>query len=145
MTDRSRITPGARDLWPGLVGAALAAATLILYLVIIGTEGDSLTQPRVVAVATGMGAVAAALAAGTLIRRPAVRGGLLGAGTVGAIQLGLFGLFSVGFPLLLAGLFGVAALWDALSGPGRGTDRVAASISAVVAVVLILLAFSLTQ
>jgi hypothetical protein len=78
----------------GLSGVGVAAATTVLYLVILNHEGDALIN--VFSVLLVMAQVVAAIGA---------LGGNRRAVAVGAIllsMLGLLGLASVGIPLLLA-------------------------------------------
>jgi fucose 4-O-acetylase-like acetyltransferase len=99
--------PGARL---ALAAAVIAVGTDVLYLLIIrsqdpGEPGD-LTVPIVAAVILGL-AVCAGVAA--IASAPATRKILLSIAAAGLFVMGVLGLFSIGLPLLVAGILALVA------------------------------------
>jgi hypothetical protein len=138
--------------WAG-VGAAIIAATVdVLYLGIVGSQGGSAPQflrvPFVAAFIALM-AICAALSA----RRSAARWRplLLSISAAGLLLLGFFAIFSIGLPLMVAGVLASLGLINAL-GQARSSRETSgkaaagmAAAGAVVAVVVLLAGFSLTE
>jgi hypothetical protein len=93
-----------------LVAGVLAGVTDIVYLKLIAGQDDpALTSGRVLLFATAIGSVAVAAAAGALAARSAAAKALAVYAAVGLWVLGTLGLFSIGFPLLVAMPFAVAS------------------------------------
>jgi hypothetical protein len=96
-------SPGAAHLRQirrlGLAGVALAAATTVVYLIILNHQGDPLVN--VFSVLLVMAEVVAAIGAVTGNRRA------ISVGATILTLLGLLGLASIGIPLLL----GAGLLW----------------------------------
>ena len=105
----------------GLLAAALAAATDVLYLRLIASQGDSLTNGVVVVVATLVATCAVLAVVGAVHADPAVRVSLLAAAASFLLVLGMIGIFSIGLPLLVAaGLALAGALRARTALPPRG-------------------------
>ena len=139
--------------WAG-VGAAIIAATVdVLYLGIVGSQGGSAPQflrvPFVAAFIALM-AICAALSA----RRSAARWRplLLSISAAGLLLIGFFAIFSIGLPLMVAGVLASLGLINALgqARSSRETSGKAAAVGmaaggAVVAVVVLLAGFELSE
>jgi hypothetical protein len=79
-----------------------------------------------------------------LVDRPAVRTVLLGAASGGLFALGLLGLFSIGLPLVVAGVLTTAA-WTRSTRPSQPTSVKSLSLAvAVVAVGILAVGIALT-
>ncbi len=86
-----------------LIAALIAFADDALYILLIRSQGNSL-DARVMFVAFFIATEAAVALGAALVGRRAVRVVLLGAASGGLLALGLLGLFSIGLPLVVAGL-----------------------------------------
>lgn len=139
--------------WTGVVAAIIAATVDVLYLGLVNTQGASdpafLRVPFVAAFIAVM-AICAALSA----RASAVgwRPLLLGVSAAGLLLLGFFAIFSIGLPLLVAGLVAFVGLINSLShgwlSHGASAKAAAGAMAvggAVIAVVILLGGFSLTE
>jgi hypothetical protein len=138
--------------WAGVGAAIIAAAVDVLYLGIVATQGGSdpqfLRVPLVAAFIALMAIGAALSSRGSAARwRPL----LLGVSAAGLLLLGFFAIFSVGLPLLAAGVLALLGLINALSPSALspGTSRRAAggmaAGGAVLAVAVLLAGFSLAE
>jgi drug/metabolite transporter (DMT)-like permease len=107
------VTGRARLLGGG--AAAIGALTLVLYLALIVNEGDDGVL-EVAPWALAMAVASAAAAAGAV----AARRRLVALGGVVFLVTGLPAIFSVGLPLLVAGLLCLLASRPS-SAPGRGS------------------------
>jgi len=109
--------PGARL---ALAAAVVAIGTDVLYLAIIRSQGPGepgdLTVPVVAAVILGL-AVCAGVAA--IASAPTTRKVLLSIATAGLFVMGVLGLFSIGLPLLVAGILSLVALTRVASATGH--------------------------
>jgi hypothetical protein len=104
---------------PALIGALIAAADDVLYVVLIrGQGGFQGERGRVVFVASFVAALAAVALAGALVRRPFVRIALLTVATGGLLTLGLLAMWSIGLPLEVAGVL-TAVAWTRSWGDGQ--------------------------
>jgi hypothetical protein len=76
---------------------------------------------------------------------------LLGISVAGLLLLGFFGIFSIGLPLMVAGVLASLGLINALGparSPGEGSRKASAAVAAggaVLAVVVLLVGLSLTE
>lgn len=126
-----------RSLLAGLA-AGMGVATLVLYVLIIRSEGNNeLTEPRILFVAFAIAGSSLSAVAGTLTRHPGVRVFLLALSTFGFLFMGIVGLFSIGILLLVAGGLAMAA-WIASLGavtPRRPAISIAAALLALLVVV----------
>jgi hypothetical protein len=96
--------------WTALAAAIMAAVVDVLYLGIVGSQGQEPQFLRVpfVAVFIAVMAISAVLAP-----RPsseAFRPFLLGLSSGGLLLLGYFAIFSIGLPLIIAGVLALFAL-----------------------------------
>lgn len=101
------------------MAAAVAALVDAGYLWLIHQQETSLTEGRVLLVATLVGMAAAYAAAGALTSRPPVCLGLLALAGLLLMVLGVVGVFSIGLPLLVAAglaLGGAAAASQSVEG-----------------------------
>ena len=127
--------------WAGVGAAIIAAATDVLYLGIVSSQGASDSQflrvPFVAAFIAFM-AICAALSSRTSAAR--WRPLLLGVSAAGLLLLGYFALFSIGLALLAAGVLAVLGLINALShselSPAAAGGMAAGGAVLVVAVLL---------
>ena len=138
--------------WAGVGAAIIAAADDALYLGVINTQGGSNPQflrAPFVAVFIALMAICAALS----FRASAARWLplLLGVSAAGLILLGYFGIFSIGLPLVVAGVLASLGLLSALgharsSAKTSGKAAVAMAVGGATLAVLVLLAgFALTE
>jgi hypothetical protein len=130
--------------WFALV---FALATDSAYLVLIlGQGGPRPDVATVVFVASDLIALAALLAASLLRRwRAVVRLSLRAAAAGGLLVLGVLAIFSIGLPLLIAGAMATGATVRTLRGPFFTASSLSAVASAVVAVVVLVAGFEVTE
>jgi hypothetical protein len=116
---------------------AIAAVTDVGYLVIIVAQGGPSDATRVVFVALAIGVAAVCAGFGATRARRIDRLPWLGAATGMLLVLGYLGLFSIGLPLLIAGVLSAVA-WITTSGSaGAGRrERVLAVVLALAGAVL---------
>src|SRR5437868_3345396 len=111
--------------WIGVVVAVIAAAVDILYIGLVNSQGggdpEYLRIPFVAAFIALM-AICAALSA----RRSSitVRAALLGVSAGGLLLLGFFAIFSIGLPLLLAGVLALLGVILTLSHAGGAAPQI---------------------
>jgi hypothetical protein len=139
--------------WAGVVAAIIAATIDVLYLGVVSSQGDGNPEfLRVPFVATfiALMAISAALSARASAAR--WRPLLLGVSAAGLLLLGYFAMFSIGLPLVVAGLLALLGLINTLGrlgpSPGTSTRGAAAAMAAggaAVAVVVLLAGFSLSE
>jgi hypothetical protein len=138
--------------WAGVGAAIIAAAVDVLYLGVINTQGGSnpqfLRAPFVAAYIALM-AICASLSA--FASAAQWRPLLLGISVAGLLLLGFFGIFSIGVPLMVAGVLASLGLINALGRrgrPGEPSRKASAAVAAggaVLAVVVLLVGLSLTE
>jgi asparagine N-glycosylation enzyme membrane subunit Stt3 len=138
--------------WTGVGAAIIAAADDALYLGVINTQGGSnpqfLRAPFVAAFIAVM-AVCAALSSRASAAR--LRPLLLGASAAGLLLLGFFGIFSIGLPLMVAGVLAGLGLIGSLaqakpSAETAGKAAVAIAVGGgVLAIVALLVGLSITE
>ena len=130
--------------WAGIGAAIIAAAVDVLYLGIVGSQGSNPQYLRVpfVAAFVVLTAICAALSSLVSARwRPP----LLGFSAAGLLLVGFFAIFSIGLPLLVAGFLALAGLIAESRGASRNVAVGMAAGGGVVAVVVLLAGFSLTE
>jgi hypothetical protein len=138
--------------WAAVGAAVIAVADDAFYLGVLNTQGGSnpqfLRAPFVAAFIALM-----AIFAGLSTRASAARWRplLLGISAAGLLLLGFFGIFSIGVPLMVAGVLASLGLINAL-GPARSSGEPSGKASAavaaggaVLAVVILLVGLSLTE
>jgi hypothetical protein len=138
--------------WAGVGAAIIAAVDNALYLGIVGTQGGSNPQflrvPFVAAFLAVM-AICAALSSRASARR--LRPLLLSVSAAGLILLGYFAMFSIGLPLVVAGVLASLGLINSLGqarASGQTSGRAAVGMAAggaLLAGVALLAGISLTE
>jgi hypothetical protein len=104
-----------RPSFAGITAAVIATAMTGVYVVIAASEGNNeFAGVATFAVLMGIGALSAGI--GSLLADGPVRIGLLAVAALVLLPIGMLGIFSIGLPLLVAGLLAAAA---ALSSAGR--------------------------
>jgi len=130
----------------GLIVAILVAVVDILYIAIIHGQPASDLPWRVPFVAAYLAAIAVCAALSTRVRSRRWQAGLLATSAAGLLLLGFFGLFSIGLPLVVAGLLAIAGLASVIGGSARRGVMVASSLAGgLVAVVVLLAGFEVTE
>jgi len=118
------------------------------YIAIIRSQGDYQPDVFTVPFVAGYLALMAALLLASLFETAAVirvRGALRGAAAAGLLVLGFLAIFSIGFPLLIAGaLTSAATVLTVAARPVRGA-LLAAGAGAVVALVVLIAGFEITS
>jgi hypothetical protein len=128
---------------PSLIAALIAFADDALYILLIRSQGNA-HDARVMFVAVFIASEAAVALGAALVDRPAVRTVLLGAASGGLLALGLLALFSIGLPLVVAGLLTTLA-WTRSIGAGQSSPVKPLSLAvAGVAVVVLAVGIALT-
>jgi hypothetical protein len=135
--------------WAGVVAAIIAAAVDVLYLGLVSSSDPQFLRRPFVATFIALMAACAALSA----RASAApwRPFLLGVAAAGLLLLGSLAIFSIGLPLVIAGVMASLGLINAVgqAGSSRKTSGKAtaamAAAGAVVAVVIVLAGFSLAE
>jgi hypothetical protein len=133
--------------WAGVGAAIIAAAVDALYIGVASSDAQFLRVPFVAGFIALM-AISAALSARASATR--WRPLLLGISAAGLLLLGVIGIFSIGLPLLIAGLLALVGLINSLSresAPGRSGRAAAGMVAggAVLAVVVVLGGFIVTE
>lgn len=98
------MTPGRRVDATAAAAAALGLVMIAVYLWLLGNEGD----PPVVWYLIALTAATLLAAYGAVRAAPRRRIALIVAGAV-MVVLGLLGIFSIGSPILIAGVLALAA------------------------------------
>jgi|SRR3984893_6842418 len=134
--------------WAGVGAAIIAAAVDALYLGVASSDAQFLRVPFVAGFIALMAICAALSARASATRwRPL----LLGIAAAGLLLLGVIGIFSIGLPLLAAGVLALLGLINALSRPGSAPSRSGraaagmAAAGALLAVVVLLGGFIVTE
>jgi len=127
------------------VSAVVVVVMVAVYLALIRAQGgaapDWLTVPFVTAYLLS---AAALLAASVLRIRPGVRAAMRAAAAAGLLVLGYLAGFSIGVPLILAGVLAAIATAATLSRV-RGPAVIAAPAAAVLAVALLVAGFEVSE
>jgi hypothetical protein len=148
------VTPGAGRVgrasaalvW---IAAALVVADLIAYRAILGDQGGP--PPDSAAVVPFVGGymlLMAALLGLSLFANPRVamlRPAMLAAAAAGLVLLGFFALFSIGLPLFVAGILSAIAAIRSLSGRNGRSAVLSEVAGAVIALMVLLGGFEVTQ
>ena len=125
MTAAQRARPPLAVSRAGLAAALIAAAVAAFYVWLIraGYVGGSDDGAAVTFIAASFALTAATIFGGATTPKADLRVVLLAAGGAAAVAWGVIGMFSIGLPLLLAGLLALVALrrswarasWEAAS------------------------------
>jgi len=128
-----------RGVWPAVAAVVIVASDFVLYLALISGQGD-LGRTRVWFVALMLAAMAACCLVAALMRDDRVRPVAAWTGAGGLLSLGVLGIFSIGLPLLVAGiLMVVAALRIGVAQSGGARAAAGFIVAALVPWVLLLL------
>ena len=121
-----------------LVAGAIALGMDVLYVVILSSEGEGdLYSARVELIVASLAASAAVALGGWFVREPRLRLGLLTAASFTLLGWGFLALFSIGLPVLVAGvllLVSTSRAADDLSTTERSAIKAATGISALLLV-----------
>jgi hypothetical protein len=139
-------TPPARFMtWFALV---VVLATDVAYLLLIKAQNaPGVPSPSIVPFIAAYLVVIAVLLAASLMRRlgPALRFPLRTAAAAGLLVLGILALFSIGLPLVVAGAMATGATVRTLRGPLLASSSLFAVGAAVIAVVVLITGFEVTE
>jgi hypothetical protein len=108
------------------IACALAVATLATYLVLLSQQGTPLRYARVLLIAISIAILSLVTGAAALARESRTRLLLLGLSTPGLLGVGFIGAWSIGLPLLLAGVLTGGAAVPAARGSRIGPLRLVA-------------------
>jgi D-alanyl-lipoteichoic acid acyltransferase DltB (MBOAT superfamily) len=97
-----------RGMWLAVAAVAIVVCMFVLYLVLIAGQGD-LGVGRVWFVALMLTAAAACCLVAAVVRDDRIRPVAAWTGAGGLLSLGVLGIFSIGLPLLVAGILMVVA------------------------------------
>jgi len=86
------------------IACALAVATLATYLVLLSRQGTPLSNDRVLFIAVAIAILSLVTGVAALVRESRTRLMLLGISAPGLLGVGFIGAWSIGIPLLLAGI-----------------------------------------
>ena len=130
--------------WIALI---LVLATDIAYVVLIRGQGAVAPDAYTVPFVAGYLLLLAALLMASLVRlpRPAWRMPLRAGAAGGLLILGVLAIFSVGLPLVIAGALATGATVRTLRGPQVTRASVSAIAAAVLAVIVLVAGFEITQ
>jgi hypothetical protein len=136
----------ARPSRLGLSAAAIAAAVDVAYVWIIASQGGPTDGARVAFVALAIAGAAACAGIGATRASPPGRLPWLGAATGALVGLGILGLFSIGLPLMVAGILAMVAWLTTSASAGRGhrRERTLAAAAALAAPVVLVAGIALT-
>jgi hypothetical protein len=129
-----------------LVAFAIVLATDILYVGLIGSQGQDF-QPYVPRFVASYLAVMAALIVIALLPRPeifAIRLPMRAAAAGGLLALGFLAAFSIGLPLVVAGVLTTVALTRTSRRPGSALRRLAGLGAALLAIGLLVAGLEIT-
>jgi len=138
--------------WAGVAAAIIAAANDVLYLAIIATQSDSASQfLRVPFIAAFIAVMAICAALSSMASAGRWGSFLLGVSAAGLLLLGFLAMFSIGLPLVIAGVLAALGLIKTLGDVRSSGERSAraavatAAGGAVLAVVVLLAGVSFTE
>ena len=129
-----------------LVAFAIVLATDILYVGLIGSQGQDF-QPYVPRFVASYLALMAALIVIALLPRPeisAIRLPMRAAAAGGLLALGFLAAFSIGLPLVVAGVLTTVALTRTSRRPGSALRRLAGLGAALLAIGLLVAGLEIT-
>jgi hypothetical protein len=130
--------------WIALI---LVLATAAAYIALIKGQGDVAPDAYTVPFVAGYLLALAALLAYSLMReaRPAWRMPLRAAAAGGLLVLGVLAIFSVGLPLVVAGALATGSTVRTPRGPQLTRASLSAVAAAVLAVIVLVAGFEITQ
>jgi len=130
-----------------LVAFTIVVAVDGLYIGLINGQGPS-AQPYIPRFVGAYLAVMAALIVVALLPRPEIvpiRAPLRAAAAAGLLVLGIFAAFSIGLPLVVAGILTGFALSRTQREPRRGVARVSGLVAAPLTVAILIAGLDVTQ
>ena len=130
-----------------IVAITIVVAVDGLYIGLINGQGPS-AQPYIPRFVGGYLAVMAALIVVALLPRPEIvpiRAPLRAAAAAGLLVLGIFAAFSIGLPLVVAGILTGFALSRTQREPRRGVARVSGLVAASLTVAVLIAGLDVTQ
>jgi hypothetical protein len=130
--------------WIALI---LVLATDVAYVLLIRSQGAVAPDAYTVPFVAGYLLLLAGLLVASLVHRlrPAWRMPLRAAAAGGLLILGVLAIFSVGLPLVIAGALATGATVRTLRGPQVTRASISAIAAAVLAVVVLVAGFEITQ
>lgn len=129
------------------VAFAIVVVLLVLYIALINGQGPS-DQPFVPRFVGGYLAVMAALIVVALLPRPeivSIRAPLRAAAGAGLLMFGVFAAFSIGLPLVVAGILMTFALSRTRREPRRGVARLSGLVAAALTIAVLIAGLDITQ
>ncbi len=130
-----------------LIAFGLVVAVDALYIVVINAQGAS-AQPFIPRFVGGFMAVMAALIVIALLPRPeivSIRAQIRAAAAAGLLMLGIFSAFSIGLPLVVAGLLTGFALSRTERRPRKGVARLSGLVAATLTVGVLIAGLDVTE
>jgi hypothetical protein len=137
--------PTATLVWASVV---LVLGVLVAYLLLIRAQGQAQPDAFTVPFVASYLALMAVLLWLSLLDRPrlaSLRPALRGAGAAGLLVLGIIAAFSVGLPIFAAGVLAAIAAIRALAGPRLRMAVVSEVAAAVIALIVLVGGFEVTQ
>lgn len=129
------------------VAFAIVVVVVLLYIALIDAQGTS-QQPYVPRFVGGFLAVMAALIVIALVPRPEIvniRAPMRAAAGAGLLMLGIFAAFSIGLPLVVAGVLVTFALSRTQRTPRRGAARLSGLVAAALTIAVLIGGLDVTQ
>lgn len=137
--------PTAVVVWAAIV---LVLADLIVYVVLIRSQGEPQPDAFTVPFVAGYLALMAVALWMSLLDRPllvSLRPALRATAAAGLLLMGIFAAFSIGLPIFAAGVLATVAAIRALAGPRLRNAVLSEVAAAVIAVTVLVGGFELTQ
>lgn len=132
-------------VWAAIV---LVLADLIVYVVLIRSQGEPQPDAFTVPFVAGYLALMAVALWMSLLDRPllvSLRPALRATAAAGLLLMGIFAAFSIGLPIFAAGVLATVAAIRALAGPRLRNAVLSEVAAAVIAVTVLVGGFELTQ
>ena len=137
--------PTATLVWASVV---LTLGVVVAYLLLIRAQGEPQPDAFTVPFVAGYLTLMAILMWLSVVDRPrlaSLRPALRAAGAAGLLVLGVIAAFSVGLPIFAAGVLATIAAIRALAGPPLGKAILSEVAAALIAVVVLIGGFEVTQ
>jgi hypothetical protein len=132
--------------WLAVIAAVIAALTDILYFgVVVSQGGHDPIRWRVAFVATFIAVLAMTAALSARASASAWRPALLGLSAIGLLAMGFIAIFSIGFPLLIAGSLAFVALVVSLTASRQPASLLKAGAGALIALVIFVGGFEASE
>jgi len=127
----------SRTLAPETVAAGITVVVDLAYVVLVMSQHDGFTA-RHLFISLHLLVIAGVLVAGTRAQGPVARAGLLAGAANSLILVGFLGLFSIGLPLLIAGLMTMPALARVLSSLSRPMGPAVVGLATLIAAAIMI-------